>query len=119
VSPRADPRARHNHEGGFGGVTWWRRGGYFSKPLLANPQFRKIVWARLRDLCKRKFTPENFGPLIDALEAKLEPEVKISAAAHNRSEDEAVAVFRQHIASFRYQLEHRRKFILTELDRKR
>src|SRR5204863_9524114 len=23
VSPPADPGSRHNHKGGFGGVTWW------------------------------------------------------------------------------------------------
>ena len=35
---------------GFNGGAWWRPGGYFSKPLLANPQFRKLFLARTREL---------------------------------------------------------------------
>jgi hypothetical protein len=118
VSPPADPRSRHNHKGQFGGVLWWRAGGYFSAPLLANANFRKVFLSRLRDLCETKFTPRNFGPVIDALEARLEPEVRIRAAVKNEAEEGALSRFRQDIASFRYQLEHRRNFILRELDKK-
>ena len=117
VSPPADPRSRHNHEGQFGGVNWWRAGGYFSQPLLANPQFRNIFLKRLRSICETKFTPERFNPLIDELSRKLEPEVSIRAAARGQPAEPALAQFHSNIQSFRYQVEHRRKFILEQLQK--
>ena len=38
-----------------GGRVWWRRGGHFSGPLLANPHFRKVFLARTRELLDKTF----------------------------------------------------------------
>ena len=44
---------------------WWRPGGVFSKPLLANPQFRKLFLARTKELLETVYTEKVFFPLID------------------------------------------------------
>jgi len=104
-----------NQRGPHGGVSWWRQGGYFSRPLLANPGFRKVFLARLAELCKTVFTEEKFLPLIDSLEKRLEPEVPIRAEARGGDPERALRTFRGDIQSFRDQLKRRREFILSEL----
>ena len=74
----------------------------------ANPEFRQGFLARLRGLCQSTFTEPELFPVINALEQRLEPEMQ---------GPEALAEFRRHIQSFRDQVTHRRKFILSELDK--
>lgn len=93
--------------GPFGGTMWWRPGGWFSGPLLANPQFRKVFLARLKELCETTFTEQRFNPVIDSLKEKLRPEV----GPH------AVAQFDSDIESFKRQVANRRKFVLKEVAR--
>lgn len=89
----------------MGGAMWWRAPGYFSGPLLANPEFRKRFLARLRELCETHFTPEKINPVINEMEQRLEPEI----APESKSE------FHRNVQSFREQVVGRRKFILEEL----
>jgi hypothetical protein len=91
--------------GPFGGTMWWRPGGWFSGPLLANPQFRKVFLTRLRELCETTFTEQRFNPVIENLKQELRPEV----APH------FVAQFDSDIESFKRQVANRRKFILKEV----
>ena len=93
--------------GPFGGASWWRPGGWFSGPLLANPQFRRAFLLRLKELCETTFTEEKFFPVIESMKAKVRPEVP----------KHAVAQFDADIESFRRQLTNRRKFILKEVGR--
>ena len=58
---------------------WWRPGGDFSKPLLANPTFRKLFLARTKELLETVYTEEVFFPLIKELGERLEEEVKVRA----------------------------------------
>ena len=110
------PRSFFGGRGGpFGGASWWRPPGYFSGPLLANPEFRKVFLARLQALCHSEFTEPQFMPVIDALEERLWPEVAIMAQANRRSVQQAERDFRAQIDSFRRQLKYRRSFILREL----
>ena len=101
------PRAGFGFGGNspYGGVAWWRPGGWFSTPLLANPQFRKAFLLRLKELCETTFTEEKFLPVIESLKLKVRPEVP----------SHAVAQFDADIDSFRRQLTYRRKFILKEI----
>ncbi|KAB2661054.1 MAG: hypothetical protein DVB31_12920 [Verrucomicrobia bacterium] len=103
--------------GPFGGTSWWRPGGWFSGPLLANPGFRERFLGRLRGLCATEFTEEKFRPVIDALETRLEPEVRHRAAVLGAEEEPMLARFHADIDSFRRQVVNRRRFILGELDR--
>lgn len=96
--------------GGFGrrgGASWWRAPGWFSGPLLANPEFRQRFRARLREVTETYFTPEKMNPLINALEKKLEPEIH----------PDVLPRFRREVESFRAQVIGRRKFILEELEK--
>lgn len=112
-----DRRFRFAFFGGgpWGGEPWWRPPGYFSGPLLANPQFRSRFLARLRELCETVFTPEVLGPVIDDLEAQLEPEVILRGQLQHRDAARLLEEFRVDIQSFRDQLTHRRAFLLKEL----
>ncbi len=100
--------------GGFGGggVIWWRAGGYFSAPMLANPQFRKLFLARVRQICERQYTPEAFFPAIDAMQARLEPEVRIRATAAGANADRDVDQLRRVMRSMKEHLSLRRDFLL-------
>ncbi len=56
-------------------------------------------------------------PVIDAMEGRLAPEVRVRAAALGEDAESALRLFRSHMQSFRAQVIHRRKFILSELER--
>jgi spore coat protein CotH len=100
-----------------GGPSWWRAGGWFSAPMLANPEFRKRFLARLGELCHQLFTEEKLLPIIDALEKRLAPEIPLRATALGEDAEQALKTFRADIQSFRDQVKHRRKFLLSELAR--
>jgi hypothetical protein len=104
---KARPGAPSPRFGMGRGASWWRTPGWFSGPLLANPEFRKQFLARLREVTDTLFTSEKMLPLINDLEKKLEKEVDPSNLAR----------FREDIRSFRAQVEGRRKFILEELNK--
>jgi hypothetical protein len=97
------------------GAEWWRPPGYFSGPLLANPEFRRRFLSRLREVCETIFTPEEMGPVIRSLETRLEAEVRVRAQMTRQDPAAAVAAFKNDIQSFHNQVAHRRKFILEQL----
>ena len=99
---------------GGGGVSWWRPGGYFSAPLLANPQFRKLFLARTREICEKHYTPEVFFPLIDNMEKRLEDEARIRGAATGADPDRAVANLHRNMQSMKDHLTKRREFLLKQ-----
>jgi len=89
----------------YGGASWWRPGGWFSGPLLANAHFRKVFLQRLKELCETTFNEEKFLPVIESMKLKVRPEVP----------QHALAQFDADIESFKRQLTQRRKFILKEV----
>jgi hypothetical protein len=93
---------------------WWRPGGYFSKPLLANPEFRKRFLQRTRQILDDIYSEEKFFPVIDALGARLRPEIPIRAAARNEEPAKAMERFEGNIASLKEHLVKRRKFLLDQ-----
>ncbi|MBL9172716.1 MAG: CotH kinase family protein, partial [Verrucomicrobiales bacterium] len=101
----------------WGANAWWRPGGYFSAPLLANPEFRQRFLKRLRVLCDTVFTEKEFLPVIDSLERRLEPEVRHRATLEGEDPGAAAAAFHDRMESFRRQLKHRRAYLLQELGR--
>jgi hypothetical protein len=101
--------------GPFGGVSWWRPPGYFSGPLLANPEFRRRFLSRLREICLTIFTPERMGPVINSLRSRLEEEVALRAKLHRQDPADALSQFHEHLESFRNQVANRRKFILSQI----
>jgi len=101
--------------GPFGGTSWWRPPGYFSGPLLADPEFRRRFLDRLREVCETVFTPATMDPIIDAMAQRLEPEIAVGAELRRVNPEAALAEFRNHIRSFHDQVQHRRQFILDQL----
>lgn len=102
----------------WGATGWWRPGGYFSSPLLANPQFRERFLQRIRTLCQTTFTEPKLLPVIGDLEQRLEPEVRFRARLEGMDPNQAVSVFHESIDSFRRQLKHRRAYLIQALSQK-
>jgi hypothetical protein len=99
---------------GFNGGHWWRAGGYFSKPLLANPQFRKLFLARTREIVEKIYTEENFFPMIDKLKEQLGDEVRLRAEVLKENPEEAMGRFEGNLESLKEHLRKRREFLLQQ-----
>jgi len=93
---------------------WWRPGGYFSKPLLANPQFRQRFLKRTRQILEDTYTEAVFFPVIDAMAARLRSEIPIHANALGEKPAEALERLDRNVASLKEHLVKRRAFLLTE-----
>lgn len=116
VSPPLDRESpTRNQRGPFGGLSWWRGGGYFSKPLLANPSFRGHFLTRLRDLCETEFAEEKLYPWINDMERRLKPEVRVRAFASGQSPEHALDSLQSDMESIRRFIKGRRAFLLREL----
>ncbi len=102
---------------GKGNRTWWRPAGYFSGPLLANTDIQKQYLHRLGYVGKNIFTPERWIPVIDALEIKLESEVRHRAQIMNENVNNSLDLFHTEIESFRRQVINRQTYILTEVEK--
>src|SRR4029077_11736769 len=77
--------------GGFGfGTPWWRPGGVFSKPLLANPHFRKLFLARTKEIAETVYTEQVFFPLIKELGDRMEDEFVYRANLRKQDPKQAV-----------------------------
>jgi hypothetical protein len=97
-----------------GGPIWWRPGGDFSKPLLANPQFRKLFLARTNELLEKVHTQEVFFPLIKGVGERLEEEVQIRAKLLRQDPKRAVEHLNRNLEALRQHLTQRRKFLLAQ-----
>lgn len=94
--------------------SWWRPAGYFSGQLLANPYFRKQFLIRLKEIVETIFTEEEFFPIIDELEKRLEPEIKLRASTNGQDVESAVKLFHDDIDSLRQHITKRRTFMLKQ-----
>jgi hypothetical protein len=116
VSPPLDRSSpTRNQRGPFGGLSWWRGGGHFSKPLLANAQFRPQFLARLKELCESEFTAEKLYPWINDMERRLRPEMQVRALASGQSPEHALETFRWDMETIRRFIKGRRAFLVKEL----
>lgn len=96
------------------GGGWWRGPGWFSGPLLANPEFRKVFLAQTRRILDTVYTEPVMGPVIDRLESQLVPEVRARALQERQDPEEAVRSLRSDIARVRVHLRERRRFLLDQ-----
>ncbi len=115
---RERSRGRFGGFPGFGGpgrgISWWRNGGDFSRPMLANPTFYKRFKARLDELTTKVFNEKSFGPRIDALKS-LEPEIRLRAKLRKVESEKALAEFHQTLAGLHKHLSKRRAFVRGKL----
>jgi hypothetical protein len=107
-SRRAPPPGAMN----FG--DWWRPPGWFSGPLLANPHFRRVFLARVKDITENIYTEKTFFPLIDAMGARLRDEVKVRAELHGEDPVSAIQRLDQHLNWMRDHLKKRREYLLAQ-----
>jgi hypothetical protein len=97
-----------------GFTVWWRPGGDFSRPLLANPTFRKHFLARTKELLEKVYTDEAFGPVIKELGEKLEVEVKARAELRRENPKPSLDILRRNLDSLREHMTKRRDFLLKQ-----
>lgn len=95
----------------WGGSGWWRPPGVISGPLLANPEYRARMLKRLRELLDTRFTPEQLGPVINDLEARLLPEVRYRLELRGNDVVAGERRFKADIESFRRQVAGRGEFL--------
>lgn len=97
-----------------GNTAWWRPGGDFSKPMLANPHFRRVFLAKTKELLQTVYTEEAIFPLIKAMGERLEDEVKARAVLHGQDPKAATVQFHRTLDTLREHLKKRREFLLRQ-----
>ena len=112
--PAAQGGGRGGFGGGRGGPMWWRPGGYFSRPLLANPNFRKIFLARTRDVLDRVYTPDRYFPLIDGMAARLRQDAAIRAGLRGEGAAAGARLLARDAQLLKEHLAKRREFLLAQ-----
>lgn len=98
---------------GFGSI-WWRPGGAFSRPLLANPQFRQQFLARTKEILETVYTEDVFFPKIKQLGERLEDEVTYRAELQRQDPKQAVAHLNRNLDALRTHLTKRRNWLLQQ-----
>ncbi len=93
---------------------WWRPGGFFSRPLLANPHFRPLFLKRLKELCTDVFVEEKFFPVFDEMRERLADEVVVRAKAEKQDPEFALERLDYRLFLLKEHLTKRRQFILQQ-----
>jgi hypothetical protein len=99
---------------GFGFNAWWRPGGVFSKPLLANPRFRKLFLARTKEILEKVYTEEVMFPLIKAVEERLDEEVQVRGKLMGMDARQSREHLKRNLDALREHLKKRRDFLLAQ-----
>ncbi len=100
---------------GFGGrPMWWRRGGEFSRPLLANPQFRAVFLSRTKEILETIYTQDVYFPLIDEMAERLKDDLMLAAKSYGEDFENVAARLEKNVPSLRTHLLKRREFLLEQ-----
>ena len=98
---------------------WWRPGGHFSRPLLANPHFRKVFLAKTRDVLERVYTPETLLPAASTRPvARLGPDAAIRAKLRGEDEAAGAKLLARDAQLLKDHLTKRRQFLLEQKELK-
>ena len=92
----------------------WRSGGYISKPVLANPQFRARYLSRVRELLQTEFTEAKLFPLIDQYGDRLREEVELRASATGQDSARSRQEFESNLTSLKEFVTKRRGWLLAQ-----
>jgi hypothetical protein len=95
---------------------WWREGGHFSRPLLANAQFRKVFVARTKEILEMIYTKEVYFPLIETMAGSLEEDVRLRAEATGRAADTGTRELARNVELLKTHLVKRRDFLLGQVE---
>ena len=96
------------------GPMWWRPGGYFSRPLLANPHFRKVFLAKTRDVLERVYTQDTCFPLIDQMATRLSQDSAIRTKLRGEDEAAGARLLARDAQLLKDHLTKRRQFLLEQ-----
>ena len=113
------PPSRGDNNSGRGfrrGPRWWRPGGEFSRPLLANPRLRRIFLDRTGEILKTVYTEDVYFPLMDSMAEGIEEEVKLRAEATGRNVEDAMKELERNVGLLKMHLTKRRQFLLEQLE---
>jgi spore coat protein CotH len=99
---------------GGGATSWWRAGGFFSRPLLANPQFRKIFLQKTRDILENVYTQQIYFPQIDNLAKTLHQDVELRAKLNGQDPKNGLDLLAHNVKSLKAHLEKRREWLLDQ-----
>ena len=94
--------------------SWWRPGGLFSRPLLANETFRKRFLRETKRILETIYTEKAYFPVIDDLASKLRPEVANRAKLLGEPESIAIERLNTNVESLKRHLSKRRAFLLQQ-----
>ena len=101
--------------GGWGGANgWWRPPGFFSGPLLANPQFRKLFLERTSKILREAYTEERFNALIDQYAQRLQADVILRGQMRGQSPGDAKREYAAYTKALKEHLAKRRQFLLSQ-----
>ena len=100
--------------GPVGNTPWWRPGGWISKPLLANPVFRKYFLARIKELLNSEFTEARLFPLVEQYRDRLKEEVRFRAQIHKDDPASALQHFEANLTSLKDFITKRRQWLLDQ-----
>jgi hypothetical protein len=100
--------------GPMGENSWWRPGGPVSKPLLANPPFRKLFLARVKELLSTEFNEERLFPLMEQYRDRLKEDVQYRAGIHHEKADSALRRHEANIQSLKDFVIRRRQWLLEQ-----
>ena len=96
------------------GMEWWRPPGYMSGPLLANPDFRRHYFARIKDLLGGEFSEARMHGAINAMGDRLRDEVRLRAELRGEEPRAALANLDRNLDSLRRFVTGRRTFLLAQ-----
>jgi hypothetical protein len=119
-----DHSVRNGEFGGFGSGSpfargapgWWRPPGYFSGPLLANPQFRNVFLTRTKEILDRFYTQEIYFPLIDQLADRVREDAILRARAMGRDPEFGAQALARTVERLKSHLVKRRQFLLEQAE---
>ena len=113
----AGDRPPGNQDGGGGRGrqrAWWRPGGWFSGPLLANAQFRKVFLTRTKEILEKIYTKEVYFPLMGVMASSLEEDVKLRGEATGKATEAARQELARNVELLKDHLVKRRQFLLEQ-----
>jgi hypothetical protein len=93
---------------------WWRRGGEFSRPLLANPQFRAVFLSRTKEILETIYTQDVYFPLIDEMADRLKDDLRLAAKSYGEDFENVARRLEKNVPSLRTHLLKRREFLLEQ-----
>lgn len=96
------------------GMEWWRPPGYMSGPLLANPDFRRLYAARIKELLGTEFSEAKMHVAINAMGERVREEVRVRAQLRGEDPQSAMAQLDHNLESLRRFVTERRAFLLAQ-----